>query len=304
LKLVYVMMQEECVGVAAVAAKRFDPQTDPVFIRYTTVSQPECVDGWLGMQLSDKLWFPCWNSKVMSDSAARIIPLISSQERAAAALQPASPAPPFNASQALPASPRNAATPTALPLDGSAGKRTPSFATAHSGPAAVDPAAADNVVASLQSRLEELQVENRALAARSAAMDGSHRSADASAAVADADAGAGRLYSVVEALLSSNRAMQDSHQSSLQTMQSCLQTMQSSLQTMQSSLQSMQDRHQSSLHALQESLISYQRSLQEALAASQRQVASAQTHNFALAVAAAGCLGAALLAVVVVRGRV
>ena len=282
MKLVYVMMQEECVGVAAVAAKRFDPQTDPVFIRYTTVSQPECVDGWLGMQLSDKLWFPCWNSKVMSDSAARIMPLISSQERAAAALQPASPAPSINASQALPASPRNAATPTALPLDGSAGKRTPSFATAHSGPAAVDPAAADNVVASLQSRLEELQVENRALAARSAAMDGSHRSADASAAVADADAGAGRLYSVVEALLSSNRAMQDSHQSSLQTMQSS---------------------HQCSVQALQESLISNQRSLQEALAASQRQVASAQTHNFALAVAA-GCLGAALLAVVVVRGRV
>ena len=110
--------------MAAVAAKRFDLQTDPVFIRYTTVSQPECVDGWLGMQLSDKLWFPCWNSKVMSDSAARIIPLISSQARAAAALQPASPAPSFNASQALPASPRNAATPTALPLDGSAGKRT------------------------------------------------------------------------------------------------------------------------------------------------------------------------------------
>ena len=286
--------------MAAVAAKRFDPQTDPVFIRYTTVSQPECVDGWLGMQLSDKLWFPCWNSKVMSDSAARIIPLISSQERAAAALQPASPAPSFNASQALPASPRNAATPTALPLDGSAGKRTPSFATAHSGPAAVDPAAADNVVASLQSRLEELQVENRALAARSAAMDGSHRSADASAAVADADAGAGRLYSVVEALLSSNRAMQDSHQSSLQTMQD---RHQNTLQIMQSSLQTMQDRHQCSLQALQESLISNQRSLQEALAASQRQVASAQTHNFALAVAA-GCLGAALLAVVVVRGRV
>jgi hypothetical protein len=254
-----------------------------VFIRYTTVSQPECVDGWLGMQLSDKLWFPCWNYKVMSDSAARMIPLIAFQDHAAS-LQPATSAPSLNSSQALHASPRNAATPTAaLSLDGSAGQHAPSFATAHSGPAAVDPAAADNVVASLQSRLEELQVENRALAARSAAMDGSHRSADASAAVADADAGAGRLYSVVEALLSSNRAMQDSHQSSLQTMQ---------------------DRHQCSLQALQESLISYQRSLQEALAASQRQVASAQTHNFALAVAAAGCLGAALLAVVVVRGRV
>ena len=224
--------------MAAVAAKRFDLQTDPVFIRYTTVSQPECVDGWLGMQLSDKLWFPCWNSKVMSDSAARIIPLISSQERAAAALQPASPAPSFNASQALPASPRNAATPTALPLDGSAGKRTPSFATAHSGPAAVDPAPVDNVVAILQSRLEDLQVENRVLAARSAAMNGSQRSADPSAAAADAGAGAGRLYSVVEALLSSNRAMQDSHQCSLQTMQ---------------------DRHQCSLQALQESLIANQR---------------------------------------------
>ena len=277
--------------MAAVAAKRFDLQTDPVFIRYTTVSQPECVDGWLGMQLSDKLWFPCWNSKVMSDSAARIIPLILSQERAAAALQPASPAPSFNASQALPASPRNAATPTALPLDGSAGKRTPSFATAHSGPAAVDLAHVDDVVTSLRPRLEELQVENRALAARLAAMDGSHRSAEPS--VVDADAGAGRLYSVVEALLSSNRAMQDSHQSSLQTMQD----------RHQSSLQIMQDRHQSSLQALQELLISNQRSLQEALAASQRQLASAQTHNFALAVAA-GCLGAALLAVVVVRGRV
>ena len=62
------------------------------FIRYTTVSQPECVDGWLGMQLSDNLWFPCWNSKVMSDSAARIIPLISFQEHTAA-LQPATPVP-------------------------------------------------------------------------------------------------------------------------------------------------------------------------------------------------------------------
>jgi hypothetical protein len=269
LKLVYVMMQEECVGVAAVASKRFDLQTDPVFIRYTTVSQPECVDGWLGMQLSDKLWFPCWNSKVMSDSAARIIPLISSLERTTAALQPASPAPSFNVSQALPASPRNTATPTALSFDGSAGKHTPSFATAHSGAAAVDPVPADNVVASLLSRLGELQVENRTLAARSAAMDGSRRSADPSAAVADVDAG--RLYSVVEALLASNRAMQDSHQSSLQT--------------------------------LQQSLISNQRLLQEALAASQRQVASVQTHNFALIVAA-GCLGAALLAVVVVRGRI
>jgi predicted PurR-regulated permease PerM len=84
-----------------------------------------------------------------------------------------------------------------------------------------------------------------------------------------ADADARHLYSVVEALLASNRAMQDS-------------------------LQAIQDRHQSSLQSLQESLISSQHSLQEALV---------QTQNFTLAFAA-GCLGAALLAVVVVRGRV
>ncbi len=256
-------------GIAAVAANRINLQTDPVFIRYTTVSQPECVDGWLGMQLSDKLWFPCWNSKVMSDSAARIIPLISSPDRTTTALQPASPAPSVSVSQALPASPRNTATPTALSFDGSARKHTPSFATAHSGAVAVDPVPADNVVASLLLRLEELQVANKTLAARSAAMDGSCRSADPPAAVAETDTG--RLFSVVEALLASNRAMQDSHQSSLQT--------------------------------LQESLISNQRSLQEALVASQRHAASVQTHNFAALIVAAGCLGAALLTVVAVRGR-
>jgi hypothetical protein len=129
------------------------------------------------------------------------------------------------------------------------------------------------VVASLQARFEELQVENRALASRSAATDNSRRSLGPSVVVSDADAG--RLYSVIEALLASQQAMQDMHQSSQQAMQ---------------------DRHQSSLQTLQESLIANQRSLQEALAAS-------QTHNFALAVAA-GCLGATLLAVVVVRGRV
>jgi len=246
--------------------------TNVVFIRYTTVSQPECVDGWLGMQLSDKLWFPCWNHKVMSDSAARMIPLIAFQDHAAS-LQPATSAPSLNSSQALHASPRNAATPTAaLPLDGSAGQHAPSFANAHSGPAAVDPSALEKVVAGLQLRLEELQVENRALAALSAATHSSRRSADPPAAVSDADAG--RMHSIVQALLASNRAMQDSFQSNLQV--------------------------------LQESLISNQCSLKEALAASHLQVASAQaaaaqTHNFALAFAA-GCL--ALLAVVIARGRV
>ncbi len=196
----------------------------------------------------------------MSDSAAKIIPLIASQERTAAALQPATPAPSFKSSQTLPASPRNAATPTALPLDGSTGKHAPLLAIAHSVPAAVDAAPSENVVAGLQLRLHELQVENQALVARSAATNGSSRSVDPCAVMADADVW--RLYNVVEALLASNRAMQDS-------------------------LQAIQDRHQSSLQTILESLISSQRSLQ----------------NFTLAFAA-GCLGAALLAVVVVRGRV
>jgi hypothetical protein len=290
LKLVYVMMQEECVRVAADAAKCLNLQAHRGFIRYTTVSQPDCVDGWLGVQLSDKLWFPCWNSKFVSDSAARIIPLIASQERTAAALQPttsaASASPTFSSSQALPASPRSAATPTVLPLDRGAGKYASSFATPHSGPAAVDAAPLEKVVASLQARFEELQVENRALASRSAATDNSHRSLGPSVVVSDADAG--RLYSVIEALLASQQAMQDKHQSSLQT--------------------------------LQESLISNQRSLQEALAASQRQVAAAQqqivsfqqqfaaaqSHTFALTSLAvtAGCLSAALLTMVLVRRRV
>ncbi len=230
----------------------------------------------------------------MPDSAARIIPLLASQERATALT--------FSGSQTLPASPRNAATPAAVPLDGNAGQRAPSFACVRSGPAAVDVAASENVVAGLQLRLEELQAENRALTARCAATHGSRRSSDPPAAVAGAGAGAdagadaGRLHSVIEALLGSNRAFQDSHQS-------CLQTMQKSLQTMQKSLQKVQERHQSSLQLLQQSLVSNQRSLQLALAASQQQVASAQTQNFALA-ATAGCLGAAFLAVVIARGRV
>jgi hypothetical protein len=255
------------------------------FIRYTTVSQPECVDGWLGMQLSDNLWFPCWNSKVMSDSAARIIPLISFQEHTAA-LQPATPVPSSHSCQGIPASPRNSATPaTSLPLDGSAAQFAPSLAVSNS-----DAATLENVVASIKLRLDELHAEYHALAARSAATDGSrNRSADPPAAATDADAR--RMYSVVEALLAGNRAIQKSHQSNLRSM----------LGSFQSSLHAMQDMHQSNLQALQQSLISNQCSLQEALAASQLQITSAQTHHFAM-VFVAGCLGVALLAVVVARG--
>jgi hypothetical protein len=59
--------------------------------RYTTVSQPDSVDGWLAVQLGDKLWFPGWNSAVMAETAARIVPIVTGQERAAASLQPSTP---------------------------------------------------------------------------------------------------------------------------------------------------------------------------------------------------------------------
>ena len=49
-------------------------------LRYTTVSQPDSVDGWLAMQLSDKLWFPCWDIATMTATAARIAPIIAAQE--------------------------------------------------------------------------------------------------------------------------------------------------------------------------------------------------------------------------------
>ena len=58
------------------------PKLYPLNLRYTTVSQPDSIDGWLAVQLSDKLWFPCWNSTVMTDTAARIVPIVAAQERA------------------------------------------------------------------------------------------------------------------------------------------------------------------------------------------------------------------------------
>jgi hypothetical protein len=251
-----------------------------IHLRYTTVSQPECVDGWLGVQLSDKLWFPGWNSKVMSDSAARIITFIVSQERATAALQSVVPAVfsstySFSSSQALLASPRDAATPAALPHNISAKNHAPPFTTpAESSPAAAHQAPIQKIVACSQARPDELQA-NKAVAASCAAVDGSLRDADPCIVAPAADAG--RMYNVVEALLASQQALQD--------------------------------RHQASLQALQESLVSNQRLLLEALAASQRQVASAQqeiavltqAHTFALA--AAFCLSVALLGSALVRHR-
>jgi hypothetical protein len=64
-------------------------KSHPLRARYTTVSHPESIDGWLAVQLGDKLWFPCWDSRVVADTAARIIPIIAAQERASSNAPPA-----------------------------------------------------------------------------------------------------------------------------------------------------------------------------------------------------------------------
>ena len=294
------------------AAAALLPRLRPyhVSVRYTTVSQPECVDGWLGVQLSDKLWFPCWSSDVMTESAARMMPLIASLERTSAAQQPANPAasaPPSSipSVQAFPASPRSAATPPALLRNGSSANR------ALSTPVADGVAPSDQAVVSLQERLEELQVANQALVARCAAMDNSSRGVDASA-VSPA-AYAGQLYGVVEALLSSQRSMQEAllanQQAALSSLQAALSSQQaaqerhernlqaqqesalSSLQAALSSVQAVQERSDKNLQALHESVLANQRWLQQSVAASQ-----------ALAVAAC-CVSAALLGIALLRAR-
>ncbi len=117
MKLVYVMMQEECVHIAASAnplilTSKLKYQL--LRVRYTTVSQPESIDGWLAVQLGDKLWFPCWESRVMINTAARIVPIIAAQERAFATLPPANPSsssPPQAASIIAPSSGTHYVTP-------------------------------------------------------------------------------------------------------------------------------------------------------------------------------------------------
>jgi hypothetical protein len=164
-----------------------------VLVRYTTVSQPECVDGWLGLQLRDKLWFSCWGSKEMTESAAKIIPLITSQESTTAALQPAnvaassSPAS-VQSNRALQDTQRNATT-----------------------PAADDAARSGKLITSLQLQLDALQAANKTLAARS------QRDGKAPDVVPAADAS--RLYGVIEKLLSSQQAIQERLEATNQRLQ-------------------------------------------------------------------------------------
>jgi hypothetical protein len=37
--------------------------------QYTTRSEPECVDGWLGIMLGDALWYPLWNEASVASTA-------------------------------------------------------------------------------------------------------------------------------------------------------------------------------------------------------------------------------------------
>ena len=200
----------------------------------------------------------------MTESAARMMPLIASLERTSAAQQPANPAASAPSSsipsvQAFPASPRSAATPPALLRNGSSAN------CAMSTPVADGSAPSDQAVVSLQERLEELQVANQALVARCAAMDSSGRGVDASAVSPESDAG--QLYGVIEALLSSQRSLQESLLASQQAALSSLQA------------------------ALERSDRNLQTQLQQSVAASQ-----------ALAVAAC-CISAALLGIALLRAR-
>ena len=53
LKIIYVMMQSD----------------------YTTVSEPECVDGWLAMYIGDKLWYPLWDNNQVASTGNVTYPI-------------------------------------------------------------------------------------------------------------------------------------------------------------------------------------------------------------------------------------
>ena len=54
-KLIYLMMQQE----------------------YTTVSEPESVDGYLGVMVGDSLWYPLWNESAVSEAVDALSGLLN-----------------------------------------------------------------------------------------------------------------------------------------------------------------------------------------------------------------------------------
>ena len=47
---------------------------------YTTVSSPDCVDGWLGIMIGDALWYPLWEQNHIESTAKEIVKLINSSQ--------------------------------------------------------------------------------------------------------------------------------------------------------------------------------------------------------------------------------
>jgi hypothetical protein len=225
LKLVYVMMQEECVAIIFISRP---PQllTRFVFVRYTTVSQPEFVDGWLGVQLSDRLWFPCWNIEVMSDSAAKIAHSIVSRDRCVNSTIPhANSMAPSSLTSTSSSQAQFLPTATALLQDRDISKQASSHAIVEPGLSTVDSAPFKSTVSALQTRLDEVHASNAALTARFAATERCPTSSDATPAYC-----VEKLCGVVEALLRNQEATQDRHQASLKVLQDSLVANQRSLQ--------------------------------------------------------------------------
>jgi hypothetical protein len=49
---------------------------------YTTVSTPDCCDGWLGIMLGDQLWYPLWDENQVESTARQLASMIGSSSKA------------------------------------------------------------------------------------------------------------------------------------------------------------------------------------------------------------------------------
>ena len=43
---------------------------------YTTVSEPDCCDGWLGIQIGDALWYPLWDQSAVLHTVDSLLSVI------------------------------------------------------------------------------------------------------------------------------------------------------------------------------------------------------------------------------------
>jgi hypothetical protein len=204
MKLVYIMMQEE----------------------YTTVSDPESVDGWLGVQLSDKLWFPCWNSQGMAATAAKIVPIVAAQGRATAASFTTSRSPTVNAPRAV--TPFAPMTPSAPADPGASASASVPASPLCLAPLEQNVSEPLNRADDLSRATEAIKSPERASASRpatSAAWLESCCAAQSPPIPPPVAASTSHLHGAIETLcqlLTSQQAMQASHQASQQAMQEAL----------------------------------------------------------------------------------